>query len=81
MSVPDSDQSQHHKTEPRVVDVQVVHHGTVVLFHLNTPKASQWADEHIPDDAMWIGDAFAVEPRYAQAIIDGMRQDGLKVRL
>jgi hypothetical protein len=63
-----------------VPDVRIVNHGSVVLLHLNTPPARDWALNNIDPDAPRFGRAVVVEPRYVAAIADGMSADGLEVR-
>lgn len=58
---------------------------SVVLLRAQTPAGEDWIDEHLPpresvDVTIW-GDAFVVEPRYLQPIIDGAVADGLGVRV
>lgn len=61
-------------------DVQVQDEGSVVLFHLLSRRAQAWVDANVQDGAMFLGDALAVEHRYAQALAQGMIGDGLRVR-
>jgi hypothetical protein len=60
-------------------DITVVNHGTIILVHLNTPEAREWVRVNVPDDAMFHGDALVVEPRYLDALIEGMYYDGLVI--
>ena len=61
------------------VDVEVAGGGTVFMFMLLSSAARQWVDEFVsPDRQMW-GDGLVVEWRYAAALADGMRRDGLVV--
>lgn len=62
------------RTEP---DVAISGGGTVYLFHLITPLAQAWVDEHVNADRQMFGDAVAVEHRYAAALAVGMQRDGL----
>jgi hypothetical protein len=47
----------------RDVDVHVANHRSIVLFHLNTPKASAWVEDNVTRDAQYSGTALVVEPR------------------
>lgn len=58
-------------------DVSVYNHGSIIGFTLLTEDAQTWADEHIPDDAQWMGPTFFAEMRYANDIAEGMQSDGL----
>jgi hypothetical protein len=60
-------------------DFDIADHGSIILFAPLTAAAQEWVDEHIPDDAHYIGSSLAVERRYAQDILDGIRSDGLEV--
>jgi hypothetical protein len=76
-----SNQPQHHNGRRRqAVDIDVVNHHSIVLFHLTTPVASAWVAEHVTDEAQFFGTALVVEPRYVTTLIRGMREAGLKVR-
>ena len=59
------------------MDFEVTNHGSIVLIAPLTQDADNWLDENIGDDAMYMGSALAVEPRYAGNIIAGMLNDGL----
>jgi hypothetical protein len=61
------------------MDVTIQNEGTIVLFHLLTPAAEEWVDEHVPEDAPWFGAALVVEHRYAADLGNGMAADGLEV--
>jgi hypothetical protein len=61
-------------------DFEVQDEGTIVLIRPTSKAASEWIEEHIPDDAPWFGNALAVEHRYAGDIVCGMMEDGLVAR-
>ena len=62
------------------VDVEIVGGGTVFMFMPQTSAAHRWVDEFVsPYRQMW-GDGLVVEWRYAGALAEGMRRDGLKVK-
>jgi hypothetical protein len=61
-------------------DVHIVHHHSIVLFHLNTPEASAWVEENVAGEAQFFGMALVVEPRYVADLIHGMHEAGLEVR-
>ena len=61
------------------VDVEIVGENSVYLFMLLSSEARNWMDECVsPDRQMW-GDGLVVEWRYAAALAEGMRRDGLVV--
>lgn len=60
-------------------DIQVENHGSIFLFQPLTDSGSDWLSENIGDEAMYFGNALAVEHRFAENIADGMASDGLKL--
>jgi hypothetical protein len=58
-------------------DVLVRDAFTLILFCPLTPRAKSWVDENVQSDAQWFGNALCVEPRYAWALAEGMRDSGL----
>jgi len=65
--------------EMEMTDFRVFYDGSVSLVTPETPAAHEWLSEHVPADAPWFGDALAVEPRFLDALIDGIEGDGLAV--
>ena len=63
-----------------MADVKIENHGSLVLIRPLTEAASDWLDENISEDAQHFGAAVVVEPRYVEAIVEGMQNDGLEVR-
>jgi hypothetical protein len=64
--------------EQQAVDVLVHNEGTVWLFNPISERASEWVGEHVLTEPwQWLGQQFAVEHRYAPAIVEAMRGDGL----
>lgn len=60
----------------------MVHGGcadTVYLLRPVSPAGSEWIAQHIPADAVRLGDGVAVEHRYIVDIISGAVADGLSV--
>lgn len=64
---------------PQTWDARVENHGSLFLIQPYTVKAAEWISEHTADDAIYWAGALVVEPRYAQALVEGMREAGLKV--
>ena len=67
------------KTSKTIFDATIINHGSIFLLEPWTEAAHDWINEHIGNDAQWFGQALAIEPRYAPAIIAGMQDDGLTV--
>jgi hypothetical protein len=61
-------------------DFRYQNHGSIYLLQPLSAEAIDWADEHLPDDAPRWGGAYAIEPRYLVAILDGIHNDGLSIR-
>lgn len=62
-----------------MTDFTVENHGSLFLLRQNTDEAEQWVEEHIPEDAMTMGNAVVVEHRYIADIVVGIQNDGLTV--
>ena len=64
---------------PSQADVEVIDHGTIVLFRPLTDACRAWIDDNVEEEAMWFGGALAVEHRYAPYLIEGMVDNGLSL--
>ena len=64
-------QSQH------TLDVLVRNEGTVFLFNPLTSRAKEWMEKNVHPDAQWFGTTLVVEHRFAWALAQGMKDDGL----
>lgn len=64
-----------------MADFQVANHGTVALLRPVSEAGKTWAEENITTEP-WqhFGGAIAVEPRYLDAIVQGIEADGLEVQ-
>jgi hypothetical protein len=60
-------------------DVELSFHGSINLIKPITEAAQDWIDENVAEGALFFGRALAVEPRYADDIVEGMIDDGLAV--
>ena len=54
-------------------------HGTICLLSPLSRAARRWVHRHLPDDAQKFGGAIAISHRYADDILNGILEDGLKV--
>lgn len=60
-------------------DFAFANHGSITVLTPLTPGAREWCAEHLPEDAMrWAG-GYAIEPRYAGDILDGISIENLSV--
>jgi hypothetical protein len=60
-------------------DIQTQNHGSIILFSGVTPEGAAWLEENLDPNAQRWCNGFAVEPRYALAILAGAENDGLVV--
>lgn len=63
----------------RSSDFVVRDEGTIWLFTPLTPRALQFLSEYIQEDAQYFGDSLAVEHRYVEGLLHGLREHGMKV--
>lgn len=61
-------------------DFLVQGEGTVYVLTPQTKAAKQWVRDRI-EDGVWYGRGVAVEHRYIDPIVDGIRESGLTVRV
>lgn len=64
-------------TPKLTVDFLVNDQGTIFLLTPVTEAATDWANEHLPEDAMHFGHAIVVEHRFIRDIVSGFTNDGL----
>jgi hypothetical protein len=62
-----------------MTDFDVRDHGSLVVLTPQSPEAGDWVDEHLPDDAQWLGKGVVIERRYFEPIYDGITADGLTI--
>lgn len=55
-------------------DFTVENHGTIWLVRPSNDDARTWLNEHT--DGTWFGGALAVEPRYVEALVEGITEHG-----
>ena len=68
----------HHDPE---ADFGLQDEGTLTLLWPRTDRATAWCGEHLPDDAIRWGDAYVVEPRYVENILNALREEGLDIEV
>lgn len=61
-------------------DFQLIDEGTIVLLFPFTNRANEWLSENVLDPLMF-GNALAIEPRYANDIVNGLIDDDLTITL
>lgn len=61
-------------------DFTFANHGSVTLLTPVSDAAREWAAEHLPVEPwQMLGNAIAIEPRYADPILEGIDADGMTV--
>jgi hypothetical protein len=60
-------------------DIQTQDHGSIVIFSGVTPEGRDWLEDNLDPAAQRWCNGFAVEPRYALAILAGAENAGLVV--
>lgn len=63
--------------ESHTPDVLIHNEGTVFLFDPLTVRAKEWIDDNVQPDARWFGTVLVVEHRYAWALAQGIKDEGL----
>jgi hypothetical protein len=61
-------------------DYRFEYHGSLFLCRPLNKRAADWLFEHVEEAAGFLGDAVAVEPRYAQDLARNLTDDGFVVR-
>lgn len=57
-------------------DFTFVNHGSIALLAPQSDPARDWCEDHLPDDAPRHGEAYAIEPRFADPILQDLMADG-----
>jgi hypothetical protein len=65
--------------EPERPDVRVENHGSLIRLVPSTPDATNWLRQNTDSDATWFS-GLCCEPRYAEAIVAGLIDDGFTVK-
>jgi hypothetical protein len=58
-------------------DFLVSNEGTVFLFNPLTARAKRRMDANVHPDSHWFGSALVIERRYAWALVQSMKDEGL----
>lgn len=64
-----------------MTDFTLAHFGSVAILTPNTPDASRWLAEHIPDEALWWSKGVVIEPRYVAGVMSGIEEDGMTLEV
>lgn len=60
-------------------DFIFANHGSITILTPRTDAAHDWCDAHIPDDAQRYAGGIAIEPRYAENILNDIMDEGYLV--
>lgn len=63
------------------MDARFENHGSLWLVRPLTAAATDWIEDNVFDEAQFWGNALVVEPRYVEALAEGMTLDGLAINL
>jgi hypothetical protein len=64
---------------PTPSDFDLTNQGSLMILVPVSEAAQEWANEHLPDDAMKWGGGFVIEHRFIDNIVDGIEAEGLIV--
>jgi hypothetical protein len=65
----------------RRVDVVIAGGGSLYLFHLRSAASRRWVEQNVSKERQFLGNALAVEHRFASDLAEVMEIDGLRVSL
>jgi hypothetical protein len=61
-------------------DLQIDNYGSISLITPLTAAGEEWVEANLkPEPWQWFGRGFAIEPRYAGAILQGALDEGLEI--
>ncbi len=60
-------------------DLSLENYGSLFLVRPNTAAGKGWLRETAPEDAQFMGEAMAVEPRYVEGVVNAAQESGLSV--
>lgn len=60
----------------QIPDYSVENHGSIFLFRCHNPEAEKNLRDNVEDTAGWMGNALAVEHRYAFDLAAQLREEG-----
>ncbi len=62
-----------------MIDLLIEYHGPLCLLRPKTAAGSDWLNATAPEDAQFLGNAMAVEPRYLDNVVQAAIDDGMEV--
>jgi hypothetical protein len=57
-------------------DFRLENHGSISLLCPLSNAARLWVQAHFLSDAQWFGDSIVVEPRFVEAVVIAIHEDG-----
>lgn len=57
--------------------MRVENYGSICLVRPETEAEEKWLEDTAPEDAQWLGNALAVEPRYVAGVLEAAEADGI----
>ena len=61
------------------IDFNFHNHGSVTILVPVTPAAHEWVNDNLPTDTTRFNGEVVIEPRYADNILIGIHQNGLRL--
>ena len=61
-------------------DIILTGGGTIYTLLGTTPEGTAWLDDNLDPEAMRCGEAYVVEHRYVDDIVEGAMNDGLLIQ-
>jgi hypothetical protein len=65
--------------EENMSDYSFENHGSLFLVHSHTPEALAHLKSHVDENAQWLGQALAVEHRFAYDLSLALQDDGFQI--
>lgn len=66
--------------ERQSADFMFSHQGSLVMVYPITEAAKEFLTRTAPEDAQFLGDAMAVEPRYLDGVREAIKSEGLTIQ-
>ena len=61
------------------LDLRVENHGSVFILQPMSARAREWLEVNVERGSCWVHDALVCEPRYVEAIVADMIDEGMEV--
>ena len=65
--------------ETCTTDFEVFDGGSIILLRPVSKDANEWIEHYLPQNVLWMGDAFPIERKYWPPIHEGIQEHGLTI--